>query len=352
MARNNPPGARRQVPRSRGALSGIALMVLGAWGALIPFIGPYFNFSFTPDKAWHWTSGRGWLEVLPGVVAFVAGFLLFVSKSRSVTLVAAWLGVAAGAWFAVGPQLATVLHIGSPGQPAGSGNTIRALEVLALFTALGVAIVYFAATAFGRLSVVSLRDAHAAERRESEAQAVREREAAASQEREETAAREREAYAAQQREAGAAQERDAAAARERDEAAARERDGAEARNRTEAAPVADTGHRPAHDHRALGAQSADRQDLPAPVEGQQGYGQHSAGRPAADQQAPVQQAPVQQPQAPVQQPQAYGQQPQAYGQQSQAYGQQPAPSQGASVTGGPATQNKPQSRLQRLLHRD
>ena len=114
MTTDHTPGARRVVPRSRGALSGIALMVLGAWGALIPFIGPYFNFSYTPDKAWHWTAGRGWLEVLPGAVAFVAGFLLFTTRSRTVSLVAAWLGIAAGAWFVIGRELAGTWHIGSP----------------------------------------------------------------------------------------------------------------------------------------------------------------------------------------------------------------------------------------------
>src|SRR5262249_27517549 len=57
-----------RVRRSRGALSGLLLMLLGIWGALIPFIGPYFNYAYTPDRAWQATSGRMWLEVLPGAV--------------------------------------------------------------------------------------------------------------------------------------------------------------------------------------------------------------------------------------------------------------------------------------------
>ena len=32
------------MPRSRGAVSGLLLLILGAWGALVPFIGPYFHF--------------------------------------------------------------------------------------------------------------------------------------------------------------------------------------------------------------------------------------------------------------------------------------------------------------------
>ena len=59
-----PAGGRLQMPRSRGAASGFLLILLGAWGALIPFIGPYFDFAFTPDTEWTWTMARGWLEVL------------------------------------------------------------------------------------------------------------------------------------------------------------------------------------------------------------------------------------------------------------------------------------------------
>jgi hypothetical protein len=164
--RNRVAGPRRKVARSRGAASGVLLVLLGAWGALIPFVGPYFNFSFTPDKAWTWTAARGWLEVLPGAAAFLAGVLLLVSASRVVTLAGAWLAIAAGAWFVVGPQLAASLSIGSPGQPAGSDSGIRVAESLALFSGLGVVIVFLAATAFGRLSLVSPRDVRAAEQRE------------------------------------------------------------------------------------------------------------------------------------------------------------------------------------------
>jgi hypothetical protein len=169
------PGPRRRVARTRGAGSGILLVLLGAWGALIAFIGPYFNFSYAPDKAWTWSQARGWLEVLPGSATFVGGLLLLLSTSRMMTLVGAWLAVAGGAWFVVGPQLETTWNIGSPGQPAGSSDAIRVLESLAMFYALGAVIVFLASAAFGRLSVVSPRDVRAAERRQ--AAAVEEAEA-------------------------------------------------------------------------------------------------------------------------------------------------------------------------------
>ena len=38
--------------------SAVLLILLGAWGALVPFVGPYFSYAFTPDKAWAYNSGR------------------------------------------------------------------------------------------------------------------------------------------------------------------------------------------------------------------------------------------------------------------------------------------------------
>ena len=38
-----------RVPRSRGAMSGALLVLLGLWGGLVPLIGPYVHFAYTPD---------------------------------------------------------------------------------------------------------------------------------------------------------------------------------------------------------------------------------------------------------------------------------------------------------------
>jgi hypothetical protein len=58
-------GGRVHIPRSRGALSGFLLVILGAWTAVIPFIGPWFSYAYTPNTSWTWTAARGWLQVLP-----------------------------------------------------------------------------------------------------------------------------------------------------------------------------------------------------------------------------------------------------------------------------------------------
>lgn len=157
-------GGRMQMPRSRGAMSGFLLILLGVWGALIPFVGPYFNFAFTPDQEWFWTVQRGWLEVLPGAATALGGLLLLVSGNRATAMLGGWLTVLAGAWFVVGRALAGPLGIGDVGAPVADTETKRVWLELTYFYGLGALIVFFGAVALGRLSVRSARDIAYAER--------------------------------------------------------------------------------------------------------------------------------------------------------------------------------------------
>ena len=86
-----------RVPRSRGALSGLLLVLLGAWGALIPFIGPDFHYAYTPDSAWTYTTGRFWLEILPGCAVVLGGLIVLISSYRPAGLFGAWLAALSGA---------------------------------------------------------------------------------------------------------------------------------------------------------------------------------------------------------------------------------------------------------------
>jgi len=147
-----------RVRRSQGALSGVLLVLLGIWGALIPFVGPYFHYAFTPDRAWAVTSGRMWLEVLPGVVTLLGGLVTLLSGFRPAAVLGAWLAALAGAWFAVGNLIAAGwTSIPRAGAPVG-GTTRAALEQVGFFTGLGVVIVFVAALALGRFTVVAARD--------------------------------------------------------------------------------------------------------------------------------------------------------------------------------------------------
>lgn len=149
------PGATTKrpmrLPRTTGALSGVLIIVLGAWGALVPFIGPYFHYAFGSYDTWHYTANRLWLEIVPGVVAVIGGFMLLRSARRSSGVIGGWLAIGAGVWFAIGPTVSLWWHAaGNPiGAPVG-GHIRQGLELLGYFYALGVAIATLAAFATGR----------------------------------------------------------------------------------------------------------------------------------------------------------------------------------------------------------
>jgi len=148
-----------RVRRSKGAFSGMLLVLLGIWGALIPFIGPYFQYAFTPDRAWAATAGRLWLEVMPGVVTVASGVVVLISRIRPLALLGAWLAALAGAWFAVGSLVAVRwTALSTPGRPVGSSTQVL-IERIGFFTGLGVVIVFVAALALGRFTVIAAGDA-------------------------------------------------------------------------------------------------------------------------------------------------------------------------------------------------
>jgi hypothetical protein len=157
-----------RIPRSRGGVSGVLLILLGAWGGLAPFVGPYFHFAYTPDKAWAYTSGRLWLSVVPGAAAVLGGLLTVSAAHRAVGCLGAFVAALGGAWFAVGgPVIGLLVKDGSisPGTPLTgplgplSAATRVFLEGLGFFTGTGVLVLFFGALALGRFSVVGVKDA-------------------------------------------------------------------------------------------------------------------------------------------------------------------------------------------------
>jgi hypothetical protein len=148
------------VPRTRGATSGALLVLLGIWGGLIPFVGPHFGYAYTPNATWTWTTGRLWLEVLPAAAAIIGGFLLATSANRVIGLWASWLAAVAGAWFIIGPSLSQLWGGGTPqtGTPTATTTLGTTVEAIGFFYGLGAVIVFLAAAALGRFSVVGIRD--------------------------------------------------------------------------------------------------------------------------------------------------------------------------------------------------
>jgi hypothetical protein len=159
------------IRRSRGVVSGVVLMLLGLWGGLAPFIGPYIHFGYTPDTAWHYSTGRLYFSVIPGAVTLLGGLLVAVTRNRILGATGGLLAALSGAWFIVGTGVAshvlklTSVSVGLPfGASAGAPLTLKEyLETLALFTGLGVAITFFGALASGRVSLVTAGDVAYAE---------------------------------------------------------------------------------------------------------------------------------------------------------------------------------------------
>src|SRR6476646_5001813 len=123
-----------RIARSTGAVSGVLIAALGIWVALIPFVGPYFDYSFGTNSTWHYTTDRLWLDILPGALAVLAGVMLLVAATRVAGLFAGWLAVIAGAWLVAGPSVSLTWESG-PG-PIGRplfGSTRQMLELVGYF---------------------------------------------------------------------------------------------------------------------------------------------------------------------------------------------------------------------------
>lgn len=144
-------------------MSGTLLVLLGVGGALIPFVGPYFDYAYTPDNTWNYTTGRLLLEVLPGVGAALGGLLVLGSSNRAVAAFGGWLAAVSGAWFVLGVPLWAIWDGPTVGEPIGD-STQQVLEYVGFFGGLGVVIVFLAAFALGRFAVLGVREVERAER--------------------------------------------------------------------------------------------------------------------------------------------------------------------------------------------
>lgn len=90
------------------SLTGLGALLVGAWGAIAVYVGPYFGFRPTTAQTWDWNLQNGLLHLLPGAVAFAAGLMLLAMGparrgAGGVLTLPALLLMAAGAWFVVGP---------------------------------------------------------------------------------------------------------------------------------------------------------------------------------------------------------------------------------------------------------
>ena len=147
--------------RSRGAVSGVLLVLLGSWGAVIPFIGPYYGYAFGVSDPWVLTLDRLALNVLPGIAVLVGGLILGWSANRAGGGLGAWLALSGGIGFTIGPVLSQLWGARGPDRPIGEplgANWTQVLAQLSYFYGLGALVTALAAFALGRLSMRSPKD--------------------------------------------------------------------------------------------------------------------------------------------------------------------------------------------------
>lgn len=133
-------------------LMGLLLMLLGAWGGIVAFVGPTFGYRMDTASAWQWTTPRWELHAAPGAAVVLAGLLLLVG-SRAGARLGAMLAVLGGMWFVVGPLFAS-LWLGTNAETQVASNTLNeAARPLGYHYGTGILIVAIAAYAWGKLAI-------------------------------------------------------------------------------------------------------------------------------------------------------------------------------------------------------
>lgn len=101
-------------------LVGLLVLVAGAWGGIVAYVGPIFGFGATGTASWTWNLAHGLLALAPGAVAVAAGLVVLADAGRNALglgrrgLALAGIGaLASGAWFVVGPAAWPVVEHGA-----------------------------------------------------------------------------------------------------------------------------------------------------------------------------------------------------------------------------------------------
>ena len=146
--------------RRASGTSVVAVLVIAAsaWGGIVPFVGPTFDFDMgSTTKAWVWTQSHWTLHLAPAVLGIAAGLVLLVPKSAATRRMGAILAFVAGGWFVLGPTLAPLWQHGgitTSGSDGVTGSrTIRVLEGVGYHNGTGVALMLLGAVALWLLAM-------------------------------------------------------------------------------------------------------------------------------------------------------------------------------------------------------
>ncbi len=158
----NPQG---RIPRRRGVVCGLLLILLGLWGGLALFVGPYFHFGYTPDKVWDYNDGRLYYWIVPAAAVLLGGLLAVLTRNRGVGLTGGLLAALGGAWFGIGQSFTAIVlkRSISGGSPIlRAGETLTSLhayvEEISLVAGLALVVVFVGALTIGRFSMLAAAD--------------------------------------------------------------------------------------------------------------------------------------------------------------------------------------------------
>jgi hypothetical protein len=111
--RSTMAGPRRGAALGIGT-AGLLTVLLGAWGGIVPFVGPLFGFSADGSPAWRWNLAHALLSLTPGAVAVAAGLLVVLAGGSlyrpGALAVGGFAAALCGAWFVIGPVAWPVLE--------------------------------------------------------------------------------------------------------------------------------------------------------------------------------------------------------------------------------------------------
>ena len=139
---------------------GFLLVALGAWGAIVPFVGPEFDYPFPAGSdvgSWEWSETAWQLSLLPGIGAVYGGLILLglVGSVRIAPALGALIALTSGAWFVLGSEFS---RLWTTPPPDGSGSDWMVIATnLGYHEGLGLAIVALSALALGMLALLPER---------------------------------------------------------------------------------------------------------------------------------------------------------------------------------------------------
>jgi hypothetical protein len=146
---------------------GLLLMGIAAWGGLVAFVGPTFDFTIGDTRnAWVWNESHATLHFAPAIVGMLGGLVMLMATRWARERLGALLALTSGVWFLIGPTLEPLWNSGGASTAGliGSSGTMtqRVLEGIGYHYGTGAAMVMLSAFALGLLALAPATAAQAA----------------------------------------------------------------------------------------------------------------------------------------------------------------------------------------------